>query len=299
MSAFFKSKNQKPFITISTYNNKRENEINSFLSEASTAPNIISSEERVIQSTIHSRFSAYTSQGKRKASRLDPIRTLEDINRVKEYFLTNGRTERIRLRNHALFVLGISIGLRPDDLLHLHFYDVLTSSGTIVKELPVGESKTNKMNRPIVNEEARNALSAYIDSFKSFNYSDYIFYPQGNPKKPMEVNTLYELMVKVSKELNLDGHIGAYTLRKTFAYWTIKLHPNDMNVMISLQEMLNHDSTQTTLHYSGICSDELSTMYNDIGNVFNPNYSAPVANKPSNEIKCLVSSLLEQIYAEE
>ena len=46
------------------------------------------------------------------------------------------------------------------------------------------------------------------------------------------------------------------------------MHPDDTNVLASLQEMLNHDSMKTTLHYSGQTKDTLKTLYNDIGKIF-------------------------------
>ena len=65
--------------------------------------------------------------------------------------------------------------------------------------------------------------------------------------------------------------MGEHTLRKTFAYWTIRLHPDNTEVMITLQEMLNHSSMRTTLRYAGITDNDYRNMYNDIGNfITNP-----------------------------
>lgn len=212
--------------------------------------------------------SNYTSQGKRKASPCDPIREQSDIILIKDYLLNNGRTPQIKLRNYALFTLGISIGIRGIDLINLRISDVLNADGTIMDEIRVFESKTRKSIYPFINNTAKKALASYLDSLNSFSYNDCLFAKTNSGQEPMTANNLYKLMVKIKQDLNLPYHLGAHSLRKTFAYWTIKLHPNDLTTMISLQEMLNHDSMNTTLHYAGQTKDKIKPMYMDLERVF-------------------------------
>lgn len=207
--------------------------------------------------------SNYTSRGKRKCAPCDPIRSMEDIERLKTYFSTTGK---FALRNYMIFVLGISVGLRGCDLLRLKIRDVLHANGYIVDELHAYESKTRKMNYPIINDVAKQAIANYLNSLSSFSVDDYLIRSQGKPN--MTENTLYNLIKDAQIALNLPYNLGAHSLRKTFSYWTIAMHPDDTNVLASLQEMLNHDSMKTTLHYSGQTKDTLKTLYNDIGKIF-------------------------------
>lgn len=216
--------------------------------------------------TVSVPLSNYTSQGKRKAAPCDPIRSLEDIEAVKNYFLTTGRKGN-RLRNYMIFVLGISIGLRGCDLLRLQIKDVLCADGHIVDEIRTFESKTHKMNYPIVNDVAKEAIGKYLDSLEDkFSPNDRLIRAQG--KIDMDENTLYNIIKKAQLDLNLPYNLGAHSLRKTFAYWTIAMHPDNAHILASLQEMLNHDSMKTTLHYAGQTKDNLRTLYTDIGKVF-------------------------------
>ena len=48
-----------------------------------------------------------------------PIRTKEEIEKMKEYYLTKNN-----YRDYALFVIGINTALRISDLLHLKWQDV-------------------------------------------------------------------------------------------------------------------------------------------------------------------------------
>ncbi len=237
--------------------------------------------------------SNYTSQGKRKASPCDPIREQSDILLIKDYLLNNGRTTQLRLRNYALFTLGISIGIRGIDLLNLRISDVLNPDGTITDEMRAFESKTRKSIYPFINEAAKQALSSYLDSLSSFSYNDYLFSKTSTSQEPMTPNNLYKLMIKIKKDLNLPYHLGAHSLRKTFAYWTIKLHPNDLTTMISLQEMLNHDSMNTTLHYAGQTKDKIKPMYTDLEKIFNT--EAVTVDKPDKveKLYSLFSNIME------
>lgn len=242
--------------------------------------------------------SNYNKKGNRKATPSDPIRLQEDIVRLKIYFRTNGRTPHLRLRNYALFIVGISVGLRGSDLINLKISDVLDSEGNIVDFVRVCESKTNKSNYPYLNEAAKSAISEYLCSLKSFCMDDPLFGRFGNIKEPITPKHLYQIMNSAQQALKLPYHLGAHSLRKTFAYWTIKLHPNDLKVMISLQEMLNHSSFQTTLHYAGQTRDVLQDMYNDLSKVLDD--SPVVIDNPlaTNKIDLLYDLVSRTLTAE-
>ena len=56
--------------------------------------------------------SNFTSQGKSKAQPADSVKTLEEIEKIKKYFL-----DRKEYRNYCLFIIGITTGYRIGDLL--------------------------------------------------------------------------------------------------------------------------------------------------------------------------------------
>ena len=62
--------------------------------------------------------SNFTSQGKPKAQPADSVKTLEEIEKIKKYFL-----DRKEYRNYCLFIVGITTGYRIGDLLQLKFSD--------------------------------------------------------------------------------------------------------------------------------------------------------------------------------
>lgn len=240
--------------------------------------------------------SNYTSQGKRKCAPCDPIRSLEDIEAIKDFFLTTGR-ESLRMRNYMMFVLGISVGLRGCDLLNLRIRDVLHVNGYIVDEIHAYESKTHKMNHPILNNEAKKAIAAYLNSLKSYDPDDYLITARGNSK--MDGNTLYNIIKSAQIKLNLPYNLGAHSLRKTFAYWTVAMHPNDMNILASLQEMLNHDNMKTTLHYSGQTKDHLRTLYSDIEKVFTGEAKNVVSSNAKGDVESKLDTIIGLLCSED
>lgn len=215
--------------------------------------------------------SNYTSQGKRKAHRSEAITNPEDIDRIKNFYLTTGHKKN-RFRNYMIFILGTSIGLRGCDLLRLQIGDILNPDGTIKNRIATFESKTSKMNYPYINDIAKQAICQYLNSLSSFSLDDYLITNLSTTDNtPLDSDSLYKLILKAKNALNLPYHMGEHTLRKTFAYWTIRLHPDNTEVMITLQEMLNHSSMRTTLRYAGITDNDYRNMYNDIGNfITNP-----------------------------
>ena len=217
-----------------------------------------------------------TSRGIPKAKKADPIRSLEHINMMAEYFHNSN------LRNYALFILGISIGLRASDLLNIKVCDVIDSDGNFYNDVYVHEKKTRKMNDPVLTETAKVALAEYLvtDTFKS---SDYLFSLPYQRDIPICESTMYKALKKAARALGLPYNVGTHTLRKTFAYWTIKLHQDNPQIIYSLQEMLNHSDLKATLHYSGQTREDNIKMYNDIGDFITGNL--PEAQKSVDEDK--------------
>lgn len=227
-------------------------------------------------SAITCSSSNYTSQGKRKSTRCDAVSNPKDIERIKQFYLTTGHKNK-RKRNYMIFTLGTSIGLRGCDLLRLQIRDIINPNGTIKNRITTFESKTSKMNYPFINDTAKQAIYDYLSDFTSVDFNDYLIKDdmKSTAYKPMCEDSLRKIILKAQQKLDLPYHLGAHSLRKTFAYWTIKLHPNDINVMNILQEMLNHSSIRTTLMYAGIADEDYNRMYNDIGNfIANPTHTA-------------------------
>ena len=245
---------------------------------------------------------------KNKAKPSEPIRDLSLIPLCEEFLFRSTKSMYTNARNVLAFVLGINVGLRISDLLSLKFKDILNSDYTIVDELCVFESKTKKVNRPILNNKTKETIKDFISLIgkSNINMENYVF--SANQKEfntPLESTVFYKEIKKMQKHFNISDSWGTHTLRKTFAYWTLKLGDSDKDTMSCLQEMLNHSSAKTTLHYSGITKERYQKMYGDIENLFDANFKFENQNTNSNnsntdnDLTSKINMILELLNKEE
>ena len=196
---------------------------------------------------------------------VQPIKSLEDIKKIKEYFLSQPSTYRnnnLNIRNEAIFVLNINIGLRASDLLHLHIYDVLNSNLTFKNECMIIESKTGKTKVFNLCNNAKEAITMYLKTRPNFKLTDYLFTSKKCPNKPLTVNGLNRVLTKMAKEVNIgEHHNSSHVLRKTFAYQKYVAHKDDPYVLSTIQSVLNHSSEKTTLKYLGIDNEVKRDLY--------------------------------------
>lgn len=198
----------------------------------------------------------YKSDGNPKATAADPVRSLEDIERIKEYFLS-----KRQIRNYTIFVMGITFGIRAGDLLDLKIHHILNKDGTFKRRCTLIESKTRKTNMPNINKTMRKILNDYLATLHNYSYDDPLFQSRktdlfGRPQ-PLSLRQLNYVLAKAEKDLELDFHFSSHSLRKTFAYHLLMQNQNDDVAKFALQKMLNHNDFKTTLTYSGLQADAM------------------------------------------
>lgn len=91
------------------------------------------------------------------------FKSKKDIDKIKQFLL--GKQDK---RDYVLFVLGINIGLRTQDLVNLKVSDVSSSPKDIKKRVQVIEQKTGKIREFEINDAASNALKVYLGSLKTY-----------------------------------------------------------------------------------------------------------------------------------
>ena len=183
----------------------------------------------------------------------------KDIEKIKQYLL--GKQDK---RDYALFVLGINIGLRTQDLVSLRVSDVSSSPKDIKKRVQVIEQKTGKIREFEINDAASNALKVYLGSLKTYEPDSWLF-PSRKGDKPISVDGVRGIIKGICEELGIKGNYGAHSLRKTFGYWVYisNVQKNPL-VLVSLQRIFNHSTQATTLRYIGVDSSEISSIYNSL-----------------------------------
>lgn len=200
-----------------------------------------------------------TSRGINKAREVEPIKSVKDIKKVKQYLI--GKANK---RDYMLFVVGINVGLRAGDLLNLKIGDVF-KNGNIVNSVMIQEEKTDKKREFEINKSAKEAIKLYLDSLANgFSEDDYLFKSRKG-EGSLTVEAAHKIIKTTLRDLNIKGNYGTHTLRKTFAYHiyvnNIRENPTIVN---TLQKMLNHSSAAVTLRYIGITKEVITDVYNSL-----------------------------------
>jgi integrase len=199
----------------------------------------------------------------------EPIKSLDDIRAVSQYFISNGK-----YRDNMLFIAGINFGLRVGDLLKLRFSHLLEEDLSFKENFAIFEQKTsktrkNKKNRLItVNQAVQNAVILYLKNTPGVSISDFLFRderPGENvERKALHRNLVERILKKAGKELGLPYKIATHTLRKTFGYHQMMASDNDPRKLLLLQKIFGHSSTAQTMSYIGLTAEEIQSAYLDL-----------------------------------
>ncbi len=207
--------------------------------------------------------SNFTSQGKPKAQAADSVKTLEEIEKIKKYFL-----DRKEYRNYCLFIVGITTGYRCGDLLNLKFYDFFNEDYSWKREIDIVEQKTKKRRKMPISENIKTAITLYIRKIGYHNLNEYVFKSQKGKNNPLDVSSVRSIFNTMAINLGLPYHCSTHFLRKTFAYWFLQIHKNDMTALATLQDILNHSSEKMTLKYCGIEKERKERMLKGLENLW-------------------------------
>lgn len=199
----------------------------------------------------------------------EPIKDMEDINRISKFLIDNKRW-----RDNMLFIVGINFGLRVSDLRNLRFSDLINDNCSFRDRFAVFEKKTRntrkvKKNRYItINNAVMEAVTLYLENKPGIHLSDYMFRSESNNgsnnNKPMSKQAIDFMLKGIAHDLGLGNRMATHTLRKTFAYHQMVMSGNDSRKLLLLQKMFNHATPVQTLDYIGITSEEIDQAYKDL-----------------------------------
>lgn len=205
--------------------------------------------------------STYKSDGVRKATAAQPLRTSDEYHAMCDYLLNHGHEDN-RVRNYVLVALGCSLGLRVSDLLRLTVDMCFDESGDVRKHIPIVEKKTHKKNNyVIVTSSGRAALEKWKAAYGLSGHEYIFFSTQGN--KALCKNTVWEIIVHAARGCGFDGSYGTHTMRKTFGYQSFQAAQTmgkGGEALELLQTKFNHSDQRVTMRYTGITDDKIEAL---------------------------------------
>lgn len=191
-----------------------------------------------------------------------PFKSKKDIEKIKQYLM--GKRDK---RDFALFVLGINLGVRTQDLVLMKVSCVSSSRTSIHRVIQIIEQKTGKLRTLELNDAAVSALRIYLSSLPEYDPNGWLFPSRkANVKEGhLTVDAVRRIIKDFCRELHIQGNFGAHSLRKTFGYWVyISGVQKNPLILVTLQRMFNHSSQTTTMRYIGIESSEISSIYRNL-----------------------------------
>ncbi len=142
------------------------------------------------------------------------------------------------LRNRVMLITAYSAGLRLSELVSLKPEHI--ESGR--KLIRVEQGKGNKDRYTLLSDKLLKELKIY---WKRYHPKEYLFYPTGNPHKPIGKNMAYKVFTKTKKKAGLTVGKGIHSLRHSFATHLLE----DGVDLYSIKTFLGHSSISTTMIY--------------------------------------------------
>jgi len=142
------------------------------------------------------------------------------------------------LRNRMILTTAYSAGLRVSEVVSLK--PVHIESGR--KLIRVEQGKGNKDRYTLLSGKLLKQLRVY---WKRYHPKEYLFYPTGNPHKPLTKNMAWKIFNKAKKRAGLKRGKGIHSLRHSFATHLLE----DGVDLYSIKTFLGHSSISTTMIY--------------------------------------------------
>lgn len=153
------------------------------------------------------------------------------------------------LRNRMMLITAYSAGLRVSELVSLKPEHIEPKRNLIRVE----QGKGNKDRYTLLSDKLLKGLKIYK---KRYHPKKYLFYPTGNPYKPLGKNMAYKIFVKAKKKAGLTTGKGIHSLRHSFATHLLE----DGVDLYSIKTFLGHSSIATTMIYLRLTQNRIKNI---------------------------------------
>lgn len=175
----------------------------------------------------------------------------EELDKIFSVCNSNNPTEE---RDTLIIELLYATGIRVSELVNIKIKDI-NREEKLIKVL----GKGNKERMVIYNNHTKKALDIYLkDGYNYFNKksSEYLILNKNGNK--LSERYIREIINKKVSQASLDIKISPHTLRHTFATDILE---NGMDLM-TVKELLGHESLNTTSIYTHITNEQIKKTYN-------------------------------------
>lgn len=236
---------------------------------AATGYKVVPENAKKLRHDVCATLSPYKGNGAKKATPAEPIRSQDEFNLLTTYLRTNGRPYN-RKRNYALFVCGVTLGLRVSDLLRLTVDDVWDCEHNHPRRHAVIiNKKTHKRTTDLITPMAAGAITELIEEMRSRTVGVLkpgwpLFQSMRSTKgvpQPLDETQVWRILNGAAKECGIESHVSTHTMRKTYGYAANKTMTQAgipaAQVMEALQNKYHHSSQSITMRYIGLGQEQI------------------------------------------
>ena len=174
--------------------------------------------------------------------KVQPIRCIDDVNRIKALLAGNAR-------DLAMFTLGVNSSLRPSELLQIRV--------GMVRGIRPGETFEVCGKQVTVNKPIADTVDNLLSAMSRVKDNDYLFQSQKCRHQPIGVSSMHRLVKGWCADVGLDGNFGSHSLRKSFGYISRTEFHTDI---AQLSAMFHHAYRRQTLNYLCLPMEELTNI---------------------------------------
>lgn len=228
-------------------------------------------------------------------------KSIDEIRDIINFFL-----EKKWYIHYLVFVIQFNTARRNGDVLNLKWKNFYFPDGRFREDiLEIVEDKTDKFASPFINIAVKKAINLYIEKMgidpSENNYETPVFLQiSGTHKgKVLSYGGHLKALKKAVESVGIDRRIGTHSARKSYGFWSRKLHPNDSNSMQILKMTYNHENESDTSRYIGLSKEEMDKYMNDMGDFFDncimgneqyiPKSGCPVTSLDTNDLRDIIT----------
>ena len=205
----------------------------------------------------------YKSNGVKAATPADCLER-EDIERLKNYFLSLDLSKPNNLRNFTLFVFNLNIGLRAGDLLKLP-KETIIKNDQVVEMFSLYEEKTGKKRIIELNNSAKKVIQEYYDTFYTQLKNSYWLFPsrkKGQGTGHLTLSSFDRILREAHKQSGVSEALGvsSHLFRKTLG---TALYEQGVPIE-QIQAMYNHNNPETTMIYISVRKKWAQKLYHKV-----------------------------------
>ena len=211
----------------------------------------------------------YKSNGIKTASPADCLER-EEIKQLKDYFLSLDLSKPNNLRNLAMVVFNLNVGLRAGDLLSLP-KELFIKDDKVVDSFAINEQKTGKKRIIELNNAAKKIIQEYYNTFSTELKNSYWLFPsrkRGKDKGGSQGTG--HLAITSFNRILRNAHKGsginpALTISSHFARKSLgsALYEKGIDLQ-QIQNMFNHNRPETTLIYISVLKRKSQHLYHEV-----------------------------------